>query len=846
MNGQSTKKKNRLSTNKIAEGVKMKPKVIFKNKDSDQTLTDQEIEKRLAEGAKIHNTALQIREAKKRPGYGTKEVKSPSKAEKSAGAADTLAPSQAIQVSAPGLDRSDETAIAINPKNPKNIVAGAVTFNGKQFTNSAYVSMDEGNTWKTITALTDTDEGAGIAFDDSGNCYYVTMQGGFNPCCVISKDGGLTWSAPAPFGFGDKTAVAARGQIALCGFDRINKEACAYTLDGGANWTVHDFTDSGLGTGPLVSYDQQYFYIIYGALDSNLKIYISSDQGNSWSGPNIIVPGNSAFSAIDGPLSYQGDSLTCPGTNVAIDGSGTLHVLYIDSAKRLPMYTSSSDHGTTWSAPVNVNPERANDAHMFPCLSCNKDGDILGGSMVYDQKLGKYLILRHTIAHNENVWKTFETDNGSWSAAGPSPGFRIGFGDYFDCDSIPQCGINAMAWSETPNGQEPWQSWARILDPIVECATVPECEECCVSPCDPPWLVKEDCLMWYEDRFIRFPLGRSDKKEEFTHASALREYIEFRITYQHKLCLIGKQQGPLLYTVTLLPGEKVKLFHSDRYRKITSEQQRFSVQTTFTQFLSTVHEARVTNTLDALSETLSNSKSGSSSSSGGGFFGGLFGFGGSSSDSSQSSVTDHNLVQVGQVSSSFFKSVSQASLLTRAERSLVISTYEDKESLDVTAREIRNDNNCRAVTYFVRQVMDAYIMSTVVYDISYRIIAPGVPPLWHSINDLGWLPGSIAAEIKKMLTLLPKVDDITDKPRPFTLPTDGAVYDAELAHCCSCEPEREALLLIAIEKAKIESRKLGIEAELLELEVERRKALIAKGDLNPFEPSQATTTPPSV
>ena len=222
------------------------------------------------------------------------------------------------------------------------------------------------------------------------------------------------------------------------------------------------------------------------------------------------------------------------------------------------------------------------------------------------------------------MWKTFETDNGPWAAAGPSPSFRIGFGDYFDCDSLPQCGINAMGWSETPNGQEPWQTWARILDPISECATLPEPEDCCVSPCDPPWLVKEDCLVWYEDRFIRFPLVKGNQTGEFTHVPTLREYIEFRITYQHKLCLIGKQHGPLLYTVTLLPGEKVKLFHSDRYRKITSEQQRFSIQTTFTQFLSIVHEARVTNKLDMLNETLSSSKSGSSGSSGGGFFFGLF------------------------------------------------------------------------------------------------------------------------------------------------------------------------------------------------------------------------------
>jgi len=40
------------------------------------------------------------------------------------------------------LCRSDETAVAINPKNPRNIVAGAVSFNGTQFINTAYVTKD--------------------------------------------------------------------------------------------------------------------------------------------------------------------------------------------------------------------------------------------------------------------------------------------------------------------------------------------------------------------------------------------------------------------------------------------------------------------------------------------------------------------------------------------------------------------------------------------------------------------------------------------------------------------------------------------------------------------------------
>ena len=54
----------------------------------------------------------------------------------------------------------------------------------------------------------------------------------------------------------------------------------------------------------------------------------------------------------------------------------------------------------------------------------------------------------------------------------------------------------------------------------------------------------------------------------------------------------------------------------------------------------------------------------------------------------------------------------------------MVSTYEEKETADVTVRTIQNDNACRAVTYFVRRIVELYAVSTIVSDISYRIIAP--------------------------------------------------------------------------------------------------------------------------
>lgn len=359
-------------------------------------------------------------------------------------------------------------------------------------------------------------------------------------------------------------------------------------------------------------------------------------------------------------------------------------------------------------------------------------------------------------------------------------------------------------------------------------------EPCCVSPCDPPWRPDEQCLTYYESRFFRAALGRDvGHPQGAATFAAVGPFVEFRITYEHKLCLLGKQHGPLVYTVTLLPGEKVNLYHSERYRRTTSEQDRYSVQTTFMQFLSVVHQARATATLESLSERLASMKTGAATSVGGGLAG-LLGFP-SGTVSTAVSVTDHNLVRVGLVSDQFNQSAAQASQLTHAERSVVVSTYEDKETADVTARTIHNDNACRAVTYFVRRIVDLYAMSTIVSDLTYRIIAPNLPSEWHSVNDIGWLPPPIQNQIQALLKLLPRVGEVVERPKPVSVPTDGTVYDPELANCGSCEPEREEAILIQLEKQKAEARKAALEAQLVEMELQRRRLLLQKGELATFE-----------
>ena len=462
----------------MGDAMSWTPEVHFENAASARGLTDQKIEERLSQGAAVSNTALSIHQARRRPGFGARAPYTRLKLARGAQAVHGFTPlSTATVISDTALEMSDESAIAINPKNPLNIVAGAISLDVRGHTiSTAYVTKDGGLTWSTETVLTDVNEGAGIAFDDSGNCYYTTLRStpmtDWNPVCMVRQNGCKSWSDPADFGYGDKTAVAARGSVALVGFDRLmsdptpdNTEACAFTLDGGKTWTVHDFADKGLGTAPLVSYDQQDFYIIYGALDNNLKMYASHNQGTTWTDPLTIVANEyeHRFAILDPyPLSYQQSVLTCPGTNVAIDGLGTLHVLYTDAKQLLTMYTSSSDQGKKWSTPENVDPGRVDQVHTYPCLSCTKAGDLQGASLVYDGYGGRFRVLQHEKLKGEHGWTTFETDSSPWKAGTMTPGYRIGFGDYFDCDSLPGGGMLAMAWSESSHGSNLWQTWGRI------------------------------------------------------------------------------------------------------------------------------------------------------------------------------------------------------------------------------------------------------------------------------------------------------------------------------------------------------------------------------------------------
>ena len=347
-------------------------------------------------------------------------------------------------------------------------------------------------------------------------------------------------------------------------------------------------------------------------------------------------------------------------------------------------------------------------------------------------------------------------------------------------------------------------------DPYV----VPECgcgEKECLGPDPVPWLPWKHCFKVYDFRTAVVPLDKAGAAE--IHL----ERVVIRVRYEHALCLLGRKQGPIVHSLTLLPKEQVRSYESDRYRRATSATARFSVRTSFFTMTQRVNDAySSTKTSAGGSASVSTSVSGGG---GGGIDLGIISFGGEASASTAASSSTY--FDVARVSEQFSHVAETSSLAVESERSIVVSTFEDQESLQSTARTLRNDNECRAVTYFIRRVFEVYALTTRIVAIEVQIGGQWV--------DLRSTPEAIQKVVRHFLAKV-DVGASHDPKVEIALPTDGLLYEAELAHCCSCECEHEAKARLELERRQLENLNLRLEAE-------RRQKRLQGGDLDAFEPA---------
>jgi len=366
--------------------------------------------------------------------------------------------------------------------------------------------------------------------------------------------------------------------------------------------------------------------------------------------------------------------------------------------------------------------------------------------------------------------------------------------------------------------------------------TLPTLDPCCQSPCDPPWRTGPSCSTFTETKTSTISLNSTPSTNDVNRAS-----VTINVTYTHTLCLVAKQRGALAYTLTLLPGEKMTLYQSDRYRRTTSDTERYSVQATFSQFVSALYQQQNSQDSSALVQVLNSQTQSSTSSGGSGLNLLIFNVGSSASGSKSSSSSSAVDLSTQNSASQFFGLAQQASQYVDLQRSITISSYEDTQTVSTTQRTLVNNNICYAVTYFVRKVLDVYVSTTKVTAVTFQVKAGNYVSPVLTPAQLAQLLAKYQPAVAAILKGLPTVGEVIELPTVLTVPTDGVVYDPELAHCCALDPELDQANRIKLERAQAEAQKVGLEVQLMALEVQRRQALLAAGTLTPFETPPTTT-----
>ena len=216
--------------------------------------------------------------------------------------------------------------------------------------------------------------------------------------------------------------------------------------------------------------------------------------------------------------------------------------------------------------------------------------------------------------------------------------------------------------------------------------------------------------------------------------------VELVLHFRLRRCSGPLVLGDLLYTTTLLPGEKVKLFTSDRHSRWSFDSQTnlsYRNETTTSESFYTWRMAR------AMSD-LTISASGSSVSSfdedwaqgggGGGFnFLGIIKIGGGGSGGSYSADSTRSFARnLSQHAESFS---SQTAAGVRATSSVAIGEVEQRRHaegeseshFESSTRQFTNPNRCHAVTYLFHQISKLQTIQFDLVAIRYEVNDPAAP-----------------------------------------------------------------------------------------------------------------------
>ena len=369
---------------------------------------------------------------------------------------------QVVRITEPNAINPAEVSIAINPKNPDNMIAASFQTGRPPKPRAGsyhYVTFDGGKTWKTVATPNPTNLVQGddvLAFSSDGVAYHAHLSfdgirlarpvRAENGMIVnVSKDGGNTWSDGTAainhintvIPFEDKPGLVVdnapgsrfksnvylawtrfdvygsadpehRSQIY---FTRSTDQGQTFSMPFRISDTGGDCLDSDNtveGAVPAVGPNGEVYVVWAGPL--GLVFDKSTDGGLTFGKDKVIgnIPGGWDF-GIEGLNRANG----MPVTGVDLSNGpnkGTLYVNWIDARNGDPdvFVMSSPNGGETWTAPVRVNDDalKYGKAQFFTWMAIDPaDGAV--NIVFYDRRDGNGTQTGLTLARSVDGGRTF-------------------------------------------------------------------------------------------------------------------------------------------------------------------------------------------------------------------------------------------------------------------------------------------------------------------------------------------------------------------------------------------------------------------------------------------------------
>lgn len=329
-----------------------------------------------------------------------------------------------------------ETYLAVNPVNPDNLLASAMSTSAGEAL--VYGSWDGGATWRTVEGPTGRIFAGGdpmLAFDGSGRAYFSTIDPEIH--VWRSASGGRSWKGPVVVGEGraaDRQWVAA-SPAGGRGLHPLHAVAKTPGRDGRDVLILSVSGDGGVtfAEPALVPVDSGYINAVtdlvvrkdgvavlsylanYGRLSAEPEVIrghrwtmISEDHGRTWEGP-FGVAANRQFGNRSWSLAMKG----LGGGDMAVDRSGgprhgTLYMTWaavVDGRLQIVL-ARSPDGGRRWEEPVRVNDGGFGSNHSTPTVAVNRAGVV---AVTWNDRRGDPddLCFRHYVALSGDGGRSF-------------------------------------------------------------------------------------------------------------------------------------------------------------------------------------------------------------------------------------------------------------------------------------------------------------------------------------------------------------------------------------------------------------------------------------------------------